>query len=222
MRISKLTVLTAIFVCAASAAHAQPVTITRIKGEVQIRRANSKDWVVAEPDFTLEKGDRIRTLKNGKAELLFPVGTLLMIKEESEVQISKAGDGKGGGSVKTILGAVLLNIKQGLDPGSTFEIDGLSALGVVRGTVLRVEVDVDTTSYWHGFESPVEVSNEQGRWTMEAGTNCRVDPFGKPIPGGCRTMTLPECIREFAIDETDEALAAEIERKLSGEIPSDS
>ena len=217
MRVSAFIAVIVLALGSAAAATAEPVTITRLKGDVQIRRADTKDWIAAEPDFPLGKGDRIRTFKDGKVELLFPAGTLLMIKEESEVQITKASDGKGGGSVKTILGAVLLNIRRGLDPGSTFDIDGLSALGVVRGTVLRVEVDKDTTSYWHGFESPVDVMNLQGRWTMEAGTNCRVDPFGTPIPGGCRAMTLPDCIREFAIDDSDEEFALEIELKLRGD-----
>lgn len=205
-------VITLAVIFVAGAAMAEPARISRMKGGVEIMRVDAEKWTPAKPDLALSKGDRIRTKEDGKVELLFPDRTVLLIKEESEIKITRESDGGGGGSVKTLIGAVLLRVKASLAPSTDFQVDGSSALGVVRGTVLRVEVSKDGTSYWHGYESAVEVSNEKGNWIMQAGTNCRVDPFGLPVPGGCRGRTLAECVREFAIDDSDLAFADQIEK----------
>lgn len=124
-----------IVVCVmAGAAFAEPVVLVRMKGTVEVMLGNSEAWVKALPDVELREGDRLRTAEDGKAELFFPEETLLLIREHSEIRITAEGEG-GGGSIQAIIGGILVNIRGSLSPGSKFEVDGSSALAVVRGTV---------------------------------------------------------------------------------------
>src|SRR3990172_5210161 len=73
----------------AGSAFAQDLKITVIRqaGKVEAKTAGEKDWVATKPDMELEPGDLLRTLKGGKVQLLFPGDAVVLIKENSLLDI---------------------------------------------------------------------------------------------------------------------------------------
>ena len=170
----------------ALAAYAQGLTVkvTRLAGAVEVRTSGETGWTKATLGQILQPGDTLRTLKGGKVQLLFPQNTLVLIKENSVLNVKDLRE-DGSSRAKTLVGSFLFNLQEALSPGSTFEVETPSALAVVRGTRLGVDVDFDGTSEFTGYDGSFEVIAEGVTRTVGPGEKLSVspgEPPGEPSP----------------------------------------
>lgn len=186
------------------------VTVVRQAGKVEAKFSGSKDWTSSKPDMVLTPGDLMRTLKGGKVQLLFPGKTVILIKENSLLDI-KALAPDGGGKVKAIAGDFLFNLERALSPGSTFEVESPGALAVVRGTIWAQFIGMDGSLYLIAFDNDVEVTSGGRTIIVPAGFETHVTPGAPPSDPTPATMTLDEVERSFAIGDDGTLTEQEIE-----------
>ncbi len=121
-------------------------------GFVQFKRGNG-DWVDASSGMELQIGDRIRTLRNGRAEVILAGTAVIKVKPDSEFVIpaDKANSDQKVGFIKMVKGFLWARAKKEDDSlkvatpnaicgvrGTEFEIsyrDNRSCLQVSEGTV---------------------------------------------------------------------------------------
>ncbi len=165
----------------AGAISAQELTvrITRIAGAVEIKKSGTQRWVRAEAGTTIKNGDSLRTLKGGKAQLVFPQNVIVLIKENSVLNL-KDLRADGGSKVKTLVGSFLFDLKKALSPGSSFEVETPSALAVVRGTKFGDDVGFDGSTVFTGYEDTVEIIAQGISRTLEEGFEIEVKPDEPP------------------------------------------
>jgi hypothetical protein len=58
-----------------------------IDGKVQVKKANSVQWVAASPNLALEKGDVVQTSSEGQARIAFADGTVYMVRADTLVVV---------------------------------------------------------------------------------------------------------------------------------------
>ncbi len=169
-----------LFVSGVISAQEITVRITRTAGPVEVRKGDSQKWVRVEAGSTVKTGDSLRTLKGGKAQLVFPQNVIVLIKENSVLNL-KDLRADGSGRVKTLVGSFLFDLKKALSPGSSFEVETPSALAVVRGTKFGDDVGLDGTTVFTGYEDTVDIMAQGISKTLEQGFEITVRP-GEP-PG---------------------------------------
>lgn len=155
------------------------VKIIRTAGKVEVRASGQTAWAKAATGKLLKPGDTLRTLKGGKVQLMFPHNTLVIIKENSVLNVKEL-KAEGGAKVKTVMGGFLFNLQEALSPGSTFEIETPTALAVVRGTKLGVDVDLDGTSDFTGYDNNFDVIAQGVTRGVGAGLHVVVNPGEAP------------------------------------------
>jgi len=67
----------------------QQANFTALDGTVRVRKRNSNEWVAAEYNVPLEKGDVVQTGAEGIAKILFADGTSYTIKQDSLIVIEE-------------------------------------------------------------------------------------------------------------------------------------
>lgn len=72
-----------------SAMSAQQAHITALDGSVRIKKANGNDWVNADYNIPLEKGDIVQTGSEGMAKIVFNDGTNYTVKQDSLIVIEE-------------------------------------------------------------------------------------------------------------------------------------
>ena len=115
--------------------------ISFVRGDVQIRRANSQDWEVAVLNLPIVEGDEIATDGNGRFEIQFNSYTHLRVAENSQIKIVALKD--GGIAVSVPLGTAVLRAVE-FDPDrSYFEIDApKTTISIRKPGMYRVEAGV--------------------------------------------------------------------------------
>jgi len=185
-------------------------TVVRQAGKVEVKLTGKKQWERSEPDLVLNSGDMIRTLKGGKVQLLFPGETIILIKENSLLDI-KALSPDGGGKVKALTGDFLFNLKQALSPGSTFEVESPGALAVVRGTIWAEFISLDGELLLVAFEDDAELTAGGITQIVPAGFESTVPPGGTPTDPEPTSLTLADVESGFGIPDEIEAENLELE-----------
>ena len=67
----------------------QSASFTLIDGTVKVKKANRNDWINADYQTPLEKGDVIQTSSEGMAKVVFPDGTNYNLKQDSLIVIEE-------------------------------------------------------------------------------------------------------------------------------------
>jgi len=67
----------------------QTANFTLIDGTVKVKKVNRNDWITADYQTPLEKGDVIQTSSEGLAKVVFPDGTSYNIKQDSLIVIEE-------------------------------------------------------------------------------------------------------------------------------------
>ncbi len=180
------------------------VTVVRQAGKVEVKVKGEKDWQASKPDLKLRSGDLIRTLKGGKVQLLFPGDALVLIKENSLLDLKALAE--SGGKVKAITGDFLFNLQQALSPGSSFEVESPGALAVVRGTIWAQFIQFDGSLLLVSFDNDVELTAGGVTVVVPEGYESKVEPGGTPSEPTPTDLTLDEVENGFRI-ETGESVA---------------
>jgi hypothetical protein len=80
-----------------------------VEGRVEVRKVNSVQWVTADKNMALDKGDYIRTFSDGWARVFFADGTTYTVKPESLITVESSTAGQNPASVYISSGAVDLS-----------------------------------------------------------------------------------------------------------------
>jgi len=123
------------------------VSISDLKGAVDVRTTQDKKWVEAKVGMILNEGDMIRTMANswvvlnvdGRAET-----ATVEIKENSQLKMAQLLENKANSSQSTLLdlalGEVLIKAKKLHSEKSKFEVKTPTSIVAVRGTTFSVAV----------------------------------------------------------------------------------
>jgi hypothetical protein len=121
-------------------------TMTVLRGEVAVIRANGSAIQPAPPGTVVDTGDEIRTLTRAGALITFFTGTEIELGEGTILavdQITRDGS-RVNVSLKQVAG-VTLNRVQALASGSTYQIDAGGAIALVRGTTFSLAGPMSTS-----------------------------------------------------------------------------
>lgn len=123
------------------------VSISDLKGTVDVRTTQEKKWVEAKVGMILNEGDMIRTMANswvvlnvdGRAET-----ATVEVKENSQLKMAQLLENKANSSQSTLLdlalGEVLIKAKKLHSEKSKFEVKTPTSIVAVRGTTFSVAV----------------------------------------------------------------------------------
>lgn len=131
--------------------------VARTAGDVWLYPQAGEDYHQAEAGETMASGDMLRVGEDSKALLVFPGGTLLLLKENSDFYLHKLESG-GGAKLEIYSGGFLANVKKMLSPGASFEVQVPNALAVVRGTVFGVNIAPSGEVEFRGYRGEVEIT----------------------------------------------------------------
>lgn len=182
-------------VCAAPAFADADAVIVALKGPVQVRPASEKKYIKADAGFPLAYGDRVRTGHGALAQLEFPDGDAVLVKEDSDFTLSGTSRKR---RLSFSIGEFLVGLKRSLTTGESFEVRTPSAVAAVRGTLFWGITDAQKNSVWSGFGHKVAIRAGGKTVVLEPGQTVKV-PFGG-MPGPAQPSTVSKAfINGFAI-----------------------
>ncbi|HEX4004334.1 MAG TPA: FecR domain-containing protein [Candidatus Acidoferrales bacterium] len=132
----------------AAAAAARQARFVNLDGKVQIKKVNSLQWVNADYQITLDKGDEIETGSDGVARVSFADGTEYTVKGDTFVTVeenSVAHDRASQVAVHLNTGQVDLNTGSWPIPGSKAEVSFEDAVADAQANS-RMNVRSDPTT----------------------------------------------------------------------------
>ena len=124
--------------------------ITAVHGTVKLSKDTAKSWVAVSEGDKVTVDTIIRTGRNSRAEITLEDGSVIQLLESSEFILRTfmydLRSGRRTSQLEVILGNILGKIKPKEVKESTFEVkSGSAALGI-RGTDLRIGVNMKQTS----------------------------------------------------------------------------
>jgi hypothetical protein len=132
--------------------------ITGVSGEVTVRPVDGTPEVSGVTDMPLEEGDVVVVAEDASAEVALDGGSLITVREKSELKIEKAA--KGDSTFFLSIGSLLAKIsKLGT---ARLRVRTPTAVAAVRGTEFGVEVDGDDSHVGVFDEGKVEVTGADG------------------------------------------------------------
>lgn len=115
-----------------------------IDGAVRVKKARSQQWIHADYNTSLEKGDFVQTMNDGAARIIFADGTNYVLKPESLIVIEESREDPVTRATRVAVqvtsGAVDLSTGKFEVPGSTSQVaiaDSVANLGEQTRAVVR-------------------------------------------------------------------------------------
>jgi len=182
--VSLLSLLFIILVCSVTTvfAESQKITLSKVKGIIEIIPAGQTEGDVGIEGLTLQEGDAIQTYDNGRAEVTFEDGSTISLKKDSFLIIQEATkDGKDSTTITKLDYGELKAKVEKLTANSVFKTVTPVAVAAVRGTtyIVRVTIDGKTTVYVvEGMMNLTSLLTGLGV-TINEGKFSIVDPTGK-------------------------------------------
>jgi len=161
-------------------ASSTPSTLTILsitEGTVFVMKAGTDDWIEAEVEMSLEDGDIIKTGDDSSAEITFFDGSTVELQPGTEIEIVSLDISADTGSTtitfEQTIGATISRVINIIDPASRYEVETLSGVAAVRGSVLVVCVTGNGTTW---------IANQKGNiWTRAQGVELQVPEKRKCI-----------------------------------------
>lgn len=169
------------------------VSVLAVQGKVQVLRGAKR--FPAAVGQRLDYGDEVRTLKDSLAQVAFPDGATVLVKERSSFVLA-------GSPKKTVLsfaiGEFLIGLKRLLGPGETFRVRTPASVAAVRGTLFWGRSDSNNDAAFACLASEIVVTAQGRSVTLKPGQKTRI-PFGKP-PEAAQAASIPSSfLGTFAI-----------------------
>jgi len=171
-----------------------PATLEIESDGVEVKRADTDDWIAATNGLELQAGDAIRTDATGLASVnLFDQG-VVRLDVNTEVTLTEAlWDAETPdtfvGSVFLETGRLWSRLFDFVSPESAFEVETESTVATVRGTIFSVTALPDGEAWVYVDEHAVHVRGKanNGGKTVDAGSHASVkrdanDYKGSPSP----------------------------------------
>lgn len=155
--------------------------LVSVTGEVELRRAQSSQWLAATAGTLLNAGDSVRTGASGQASLLLADETLMQLHRNSTLRLKQVAQNAGWLRLATFTEAVSSAARSVYELASgrlwarnnnrdvDVEFETAVVTAGVRGTELTLEVRDDDTVRTVVLEGAVEHRNSAGRVVANAG-----------------------------------------------------
>src|SRR6202521_210565 len=169
-RLGKMLATVAVLVVSASAeSKARIVRLSEVQGTVQIDRATGDGFDKAFINLPVIEGSRLKTGKDGRAEVEFEDGSALRLAPDSEVDFTRLAlgdDGQNLSAVQIVSATVYANLhpkKSGNKTGGQFQLNfARESITVPEAAHFRVELD-------GASKAPVAVFKGKSSATSPAG-----------------------------------------------------
>lgn len=173
--------------------------VTFVQGEVRRQASDEAPWTALSLGAFVQAGERIMTMKGGRLELQLPDRSIIRFDEESDVRLEKAeynpGQSKRDVRVSLLLGKTWANIQDVFGSSKGVQVETENAIVGVRGTVFRMNVDLDRSSMIRVYRGSVAVSKPHRIPAPgEPGSEIQRVPGPTRVPGPHR-VTVEEWIR---------------------------
>jgi ferric-dicitrate binding protein FerR (iron transport regulator) len=189
------------------------IRIDRIAGTVEVMdpTGGHDHWRAAERFQDITAGWQLRTGASSKALLVFPMGNVVFLRENSLLTVDKLG-WKSGTKLNLKNGGLVADLRSALSPGSEFSVESASALAAVRGTNFAVDYRQDEQGnpfvWFCCYRGSVELSNSYGPpQLLDEGTFVTVKPgeaVKPPVPSTPKAGAFMEKIIDTAPFEATE------------------
>jgi VCBS repeat-containing protein len=172
--------------CGQSSSSPSTLAILSItEGDVFVMEAGTNSWIEAQAGMSLEDGDIINTGDDSSAEITFFDGSTVELQPGTEVEVVSLDISADTGSttitLEQTIGATISRVINIIDPASRYEVETLSGVAAVRGSILVVCVTEDGTTW---------IANQKGNiWTRAQGVELQVPEKRKCI---LKPLTPPE------------------------------
>jgi len=178
-------------VSASAESKARIVRLSEVQGTVQIDRATGDGFDKAFINLPVIEGSRLKTGKDGRAEVEFEDGSALRLAPESEVdfpRLALGDDGQKLSTVQLVSGTVYANLRQkksGNKTGDQFLLNfaGESVTGA-EAAHFRVELDGDSKATVAVFKGKLSATSPSGQIEVAEKHSATInlannDPAGK-------------------------------------------
>jgi len=132
---------------------------------------------VTTPEITISVGDRVRTSTTGRALITFFEGSSTLLEPDTDITVEeliKEVDGSTTIILFQELGSTWSRVRKLFDTASNFNIETVSAVAIVRGTALSVNVDQLPDG-----STSTEVAVSEGTVDVDVGGKLIKVPSGK-------------------------------------------
>lgn len=141
---------------------------------VEVKRAETEQWIAVTGRAVVAAGDSIRTDATGEAMIIwFDDGTLVELRPNTEIVINAFnGDPEGDQFVietQVLLGQVFNNVAHLINQESRYTVVTPTMQAAVRGTIFGIDVREDAESTIAVGEGIVAVSQGENQHQVEAG-----------------------------------------------------
>jgi hypothetical protein len=136
--------------------------LTHVDGSAKRQQSQSEEWVNALPGSEVISGDKVRTLKDSRAELALTNQNMIRMAPMTTIDIKKLYEETKEGKDET-----QINVEQGdiwamigeVKETSTLNIGTPVAGTAITGTRFRISVDNDSATTLKVYEGEVKISN---------------------------------------------------------------
>jgi FecR protein len=201
--LATVAVLVAAFlvVSASAESKARIVRLSEVQGKVQIDRATGDGFDKAFINLPVIEGSRLKTGKDGRAEVEFEDGSALRMAPDSEVDFTRLALGDDGQKLSTaqlVSGTVYVNIhpkKSGEKAGDQFALNfGHESVTVAGAAHFRVELDGTSEATLAVFKGKVSATSPSGEFEVAEKHSATIefakDDLAKDDPAGKDTFVI--------------------------------
>ncbi|MFH1619976.1 MAG: FecR family protein [bacterium] len=168
-----------IFTDSAEAALKAAAVVTSVKGKVEMKRADRKEFKKLRASVMLYEGDVITTGPSSQAALALTGGAEVRVNENSNFRVEPGGRGE---TIKLALGQIWSRM---LHKKARFRVRTQTAVCAVRGTEADIEMRKLMTV--KVYEGSVDLMNSSGKQSLRAGQMSQVSGPGA-APSAPRNM----------------------------------
>lgn len=173
--------------------------VTFVQGEVRRQASEEGPWTALTLGAFVQAGERIMTMKGGRLELQLPDNSIIRFDEDSDVRFARAeynpAQSKRDVRFSLVLGKTWANIQDAFGSSKGVQVETENAIVGVRGTVFRMNVDVDRSAMVRVYRGSVAVSKPRRVPAPgEPGSEIQRVPGPTRVPGPHR-VTMEEWVR---------------------------
>jgi len=195
---------TAFLVVSASAeSKARIVRLSEVQGTVQLDRAAGDGFDKAFINLPVIEGSKLKTGKDGRAEVEFEDGSALRLAPESEVDFTRLAlgdDGQKLSTVQLVSGTLYANLHS--KKGDEFQLDFASeSVAVFEAAHFRVDLDPDAATI-AVFKGKLSATSPSGQFEVAEKRSATID-FAKDDPARKDTFVIAKNHEEEPSDAWD-------------------
>ena len=178
--------------------HKGEAKVTAIEGTAQAFCTDQKKARYLKIEDVLKSGCEVSTGEKSHLELALPDNSIIRFAENTRFKLLQADvDDSGGRNVKisVTLGKVWSNVRKALGGKSGFEVSCENAVAGVRGTIYRMDVEVDKSALVKVYEGEVSVAGVKPVSQMAPTVSGAPQPVSGPkVIDGPKPVSLKEWV----------------------------